>query len=156
MNFRDYVNEQSSLLNEVKAVELTKNFNKVFPYSNDNNINIKHFYIKGQDTDTLEATGAVSSESDPKKAYVCKVKLHRDDTKLPFSMENLCKVSCKCNAYRYNLSYPNTKNTSQVEPIPGYASISNSVRNPDKNVGVCKHLFAFLKFLRDKGIIRNN
>ena len=117
---------------------------------------IGKFNIKGEDTDTLEATGTVSSESNPGESYVCMAKFNREDNELPFSLQNMCKVSCDCDAYRYNLSHPNTKNSSQAEPIPGYASIANKVRNPDKNVGVCKHLYAFLHFLYEKGIIRNN
>lgn len=156
MNFKDYVNKHLDLLNEVKGIDLINNFKKVFPFSKESNLTVKHFNIKGEDTDTLEATGTVSSESDPGKSYVCMAKFHREDNELPFSLQNMCKVSCDCDAYRYNLSHPNTKNSSQAEPIPGYASIANTIRNPDKNVGVCKHLYAFLHFLYEKGIIRNN
>lgn len=156
MNFKDYVNKHLDLLNEAKGIDLINNFKKVFPFSKENNLTVKHFNIKGEDTDTLEATGTVSSESNPGESYVCIAKFNREDNELPFSLQNMCKVSCDCDAYRYNLSHPNTKNSSQAEPIPGYASIANKVRNPDKNIGVCKHLYAFLHFLYEKGIIRNN
>ena len=53
MNFKDYVNKHLDLLNETKGIDLINNFKKVFPFSKENNLTVKHFNIKGEDTDTL-------------------------------------------------------------------------------------------------------
>lgn len=158
MNFKEYVEQFENVLveNTPTVNDLINNFRKVFPYSRDGNVNVKHFSVTGEDSEDLVAKGNVSSEENPGQSYVCTAEFHRENTELPFSLKNIGKVSCTCNAYRYNLSHPNAKNTVQSKPIPGYASIPNREHNPEKNVGVCKHLFSFLHFLYNKGIIRNN
>lgn len=158
MNFREYVEKHQNLMTEASPTvnDLIDNFRKVFPYSKDGNVKVKHFSVEGEDTEDMNATGSVSSEEHPDETYVCKAEFHRDNTDLPFTLKSAGKVSCTCNAYRYNLSHPNAKNGVQTKPIPGYSSIPNKIRNPEKNSGVCKHLFAFLHFLYNKGIIRNN
>ncbi len=158
MNFKEYVEQQENLITESTPTvsDLINNFRKVFPYSKDSSVNVKHFSVTGEDTQDLSTKGQVSSEENPGHTYLCTAEFHREDTEIPFSLQNIGKVSCSCNAYRYNLSHPNTKNTVQSKPIPGYANIPNRVHNPDKNTGVCKHLFSFLHYLYNKGIIRNN
>ena len=157
MNFAEYVKLQKGMLTEASPTlgDLVDNFRKVFPYSHDSKVSVKNFSVTGEDTEDMTAKGSVTSEENGGDTYLCVAEFHRDDTGVPFSLDNVGKVSCACNAYRYNLSHPNTKSDVQATPIPGYASISNSQRNPDKNTGVCKHLFAFLHFLYNKGIIRN-
>ena len=48
MNFKDYVNKHLDLLNETKGIDLINNFKKVFPFSKENNLTVKHFNIKGE------------------------------------------------------------------------------------------------------------
>lgn len=157
LNFKTYYEKETSVLNEDLSInDLITNYRKVFPYSDENKVNVTHWVVDGKDTNDMMAKGTVSSEEHPGERYNCIANFHREDTEKPFAMSDIGKVSCSCRAYRYNLSHPNTKNKAQSEPAPGYASIPNRIRNPQKNSGVCKHLFAFLHFLYNKGLIRNN
>lgn len=157
MTFKYYFDTETKILNEELSIsDLINNYRKVFPYSDENKVRIVHWKVDGKDTQDMVATGAISSEDNPGKTYNCVVNFHREDLEKPFNMADIGKVSCTCNAYRYNLSHPNTKNNAQTKPIPGYASIPNRIHNPSKNSSVCKHLFTFLHFLYNKGLIRNN
>ncbi len=162
MKFSDYITMHAkyNILSEQEKTlqDLIDNFRNVFPYSK-KDLNIKHFRLendpKNPECTDFTAIGMVASESKPGVSYEVKATFHRDDTSLPFNIHNIGKVSCDCNAYRYNISHPNKQNNVQVEPIPSYASISNRVHNPDKIPSVCKHVYSFLIFLYNKGIIRN-
>jgi len=157
MNFKNYIEKETAILTEAGQTinDLINNYRKVFPYSDENKIKIKHFKIEGENTEDMTVQGQVNSEEEPNKSYICTAQFHRDNTELPFKMDDIGKVTCNCNAYRYNLSHPNTKNSAQVAPIPSWASIANKEHNPKKYTGVCKHLFSFLHFLYTKGLIRN-
>lgn len=156
-SFRKYTNlvVDGRLDEQVSLQELIDNFREVFPYAKAD-CKIQHFRKEGEDTNDMICYGQVQSHRDKPAFYTVTVKFHRDDTELPFTIKNLGKVDCTCNAYRYNLIHPNKVNGNQAEPIPSYASISNTVRNPDKVPSVCKHLYAFLLFLHNEGIIRND
>ena len=158
MNFSEYMAclQGRRIDEEVTSLQdMVDNFRKVFPYS-DKEARVANFHVEGKDTEEMKCTGIVISESDPSKRYTASVTFHRDDLEQPFSIMNIGKVNCTCNAYRYNTSHPNTKNSNQQEPIPNYAHIPNRERNPDRHSTVCKHLYSFLLFLYNKGIIRNN
>ena len=131
------------------------NYRKVFPYS-DKEARVLNYKVEGQDTQDMTCKGLVASESEPNKKYEVTVNFHRDDTENPFSIKNIGKVNCSCNAYRYNVSHPNRLKDAQSEPIPGFSSIPNRVRNPKKESSVCKHLYSFLIFLYNKHLIKNN
>ena len=158
MNFSEYMAclQGRRIDEEVTSLQdMVDNFRKVFPYS-DKEARVANFHVEGKDTEEMKCTGIVISESDPSKRYTASVTFHRDDLEQPFSIMNIGKVNCTCNAYRYNVSHPNFKNTSQMEPIPGFSHIPNKVRNPKKESTVCKHLYSFLIFLYNKGLIKNN
>lgn len=159
MNFKEYINELSfmSALNESQLTlqDLVDNFRKVFPYS-DKEAKVIHYKTIGEDTNDMKCIGQVASEENPGKHYEVTALFHRDNIELPFSIKNLGKVNCTCNAYRYNISHPNKNTQNQSEPIPPYSSIPNKERNPHKESSVCKHLYSFLIFLYNKHIIRNN
>ena len=159
MNFREYLESltKRSEINEAQMnlQNLVDNFRKVFPYS-DKEARVLNFRVDGKDTEDMRCTGIVASESDPGKRYEVTAEFHRDSVDNPFSIKNIGKVNCTCRAYRYNVSHPNRKNTVQAEPIQGYSSIPNRIRNPKKESTVCKHLYSFLIFLYNKNIIRNN
>lgn len=158
MNFRQYMDRiQGRHINETvtSLQDMLDNFRKVFPYS-DKEAHVANFKIEGKDTEDMKCTGIIISESDPSKKYTVTATFHRDDLELPFSIHNIGKVNCSCNAYRYNVSHPNMKNTTQADPIPGFSHIPNKIRNPKKESTVCKHLYSFLIFLYNKGLIKNN
>lgn len=158
MNFKEYMNMiEGRRVDEatMSLQDMLDNFRKVFPYS-DKEAHVSNFHVDGKDKDTMKCTGIVISESDPSKRYQVTAMFHRDDIEQPFSIHNIGKVNCTCNAYRYNISHPNFKNTTQAEPIQGFSHIPNKVRNPKKESTVCKHLYSFLIFLYNKGLIKNN
>lgn len=158
MNFKEYLDRlKQRNINEAQMdlQSMLDNYRKVFPYS-DKEAKVINYRIEGQDTQDMTCKGLVASESEPGKKYEITVNFHRDDTENPFSIKNIGKVNCTCNAYRYNVSHPNRKNDTQSEPIPGFSSIPNKVRNPKMNSSVCKHLYSFLIFLYNKHLIKNN
>jgi len=156
-SFKKYTNllVDGRLDEQYTLQDLIDNFRDVFPYANAD-CNIQHFRKEGEDTNDMTCYGQVQSKSDTTKHYDVVVSFHRDDTEIPFTIKNIGKVNCNCNAYRYNLSHPNKQSGNQKEPIPAFAGIPNRIRNTGKTASVCKHLYSFLLFLYDKGIIRNN
>ena len=154
-NYANLITEGILVCEQYTLQELIDNFRKVFPYAKAD-CNIQHFRKEGDDTTDMTCYGQVQSETNPGRHYDVVVSFHRDDTEIPFTIKNIGKVNCTCNAYRYNTSHPNTKNSNQQEPIPNYAHIPNKERNPGRHSTICKHLYSFLLFLYNKGIIRNN
>lgn len=162
MNFKEYITSltnyviQENNLNEseLSLQDLVDNFRKVFPYSKADH-NITSYKIIGKDTEDMVCTGVVKS-SDNDKSYNVSVKFHRDNTEKPFSIMNIGEVNCSCNAFRYNTAYPDVQNNVFFGQPKSNNRIPNKVRNPQKVPTVCKHLYSFLIYLYNKGIIRNN
>lgn len=159
MNFGEYIESLTppKQVNEsqITLQDLVDNFRKVFPYS-DKESHVINYHVDGKDTTDMKCKGLVASETDPSKHYEVMAEFHRDSEEVPFSIMNIGKVNCTCRAYRYNVSHPNRKNSVQSAPIPGFSSIPNRIRNPRRESTVCKHLYAFLIYLYNKGIIKNN
>lgn len=161
MNFKDYVDNLTKYvittrgLNEsnLSLQDLIDNFRKVFPYSKADN-NVLSYKIEGKDTEDMICTGKVASSNSD--AYTVSVKFHRNDTQKPFSIMNIGEVNCSCNAFRYNTAYPDIQNKVFHGQPKSNNMIPNTVRNPQKVPSVCKHLYSFLIYLYNKGIIRNN
>jgi hypothetical protein len=155
-NYASLITEGKFLFEQdLSLQDLVDNFRKVFPYAKAD-CNVQHFKVDGKDGKQMICKGQVQSDTHPNEHYEVTVEFYRDDIDIPFSVTNIGKVNCTCDAYRYNLSHPNSKNNVQTKPKQSGSGIPNSERNPDKVPSVCKHLYTFLLFLYNKGIIRNN
>ena len=154
INFKNYISE----LNEAQMMtiqDLLNNFRKVFPYS-DKDLSVITYHVDGKDTEDMVCTGVVQSEFEEFGKYKVTVKFHRDDIEQPFSVKNIGEVFCECKAFRYNTAYPDVQSKTFFGQIQGYNRIPNKVRNPEKTPSVCKHLYSFLIYLYNKGLIKNN
>ncbi len=155
-NYASLITEGKFLFEQdLSLQDLVDNFRKVFPYVKAD-CRVQHFKVDGEDSNLMTCKGQVQSNTEPARHYEVTVEFYRDDLDIPFSITNIGKVNCTCNAYRYNLSHPNSKSNVQTKPRPAWSGIPNTERNPEKTPTVCKHLYSFLLFLYNKNIIRNN
>lgn len=155
LNFSTYIASQLNEAEQKTLSDLLNNFQKVFPYS-DKDLSVISYHVDGKDTNDMVCTGVIQSEFEEFGKYKVKVEFHRDDLEKPFSVKNVGKVFCECKAFRYNTAFPDVQSDNFAGQIQGYNRIPNRVRNPEKTPSVCKHLYSFLIYLYNKGIIKNN
>lgn len=157
MNFQDYLNlETDFTLNEAKMItirDLMHNFDTVFPHSSKES-KVVGSYEKDQGL-TLLCRGIVKSQSSS-KIYQVNVQFHRNDAEEPWNVEHIGEVKCQCNAYRYNVAYPNVNTKTHYGRPAGNNRIPNKVRNPKKIPSVCKHIYAYVVSLVKKNVIKMN
>ena len=154
LNFKQYI---TNLLVEKQHTlqELLDNFRKIFPYS-DKDLSVISYKCEGKDELDMICTGIIQSEFEEFKKYKVTVKFHRDTTDIPFTIKNIGEVFCECNAFRYNIAYPDVQSKNFFGQPQNYNRIPNRERNPAKISSVCKHLYSFLIYLYNKGLIKNN
>lgn len=155
ITFKNYIFNQLNEAEQLTLQELLNNFQKVFPYS-DKDLSVISYHVDGKDTTDMKCTGVMQSEFEQFKKYKVTVEFHRDDIDIPFSIKNIGKVFCECNAFRYNNAYPDVQSNNFAGIPQGYNRIANKIRNPEKIPTVCKHLYSFLIYLYNKNIIKNN
>lgn len=63
------------------------------------------------------------------------------------------KVNCTCNAFRYNVAYPDAKYNVLGGVVKSHNRIPNKIRNSKQIPTVCKHVYSFLHFLYNKNIL---
>ena len=92
-------------------------------------------------------TGAYTFKEDGKVFYMEK----------PITIDTICRVSCSCSDYFYSCAWYNYAHGvhlgQQPAAYPGKSSMSKTVKNVEKQPGMCKHLMMFTMLLLNGGII---
>jgi hypothetical protein len=145
-NFRQYLNEaQGKTLRN-----LVNNFKKVHPYSNIN-LEISSVDIKNPGLN-LVCQAICKSESE-NKVYQVYIQLHKNKLEDKFTIDDKCEIKCTCKAFRYYDAYPNVLNKSFYNKPTNWNKVRNKVRNKELVPTLCKHLYAFVKYLIANHII---
>ena len=150
MNLLEYL-ESLNESNQPTLKNLIDNYRKVFPYS-EKDLTVVNWHIDGKDTTDAKIKGLVKSESN-QGTYNVLVELHRDNVETPWMLSMVGKVNCTCNAFRYNLAYPDGKNKVLAGVPKSYNHIPNKIRNSKQIPSVCKHIYSFLHFLYNKKVL---
>lgn len=185
MNFKNYINKLNSFLlfENINCKELIDNFTKLFKNStkilpilnlktkeiqDKNNINNNEEEENNKkEYNILIAECDIKHEvkNDPNirvnpntinSIYHVTVEIKRNDTNKPYSISDDCKVYCTCNAFRYNVAYPDLNKNGFYGIPKSNNKIPNKILNPNKIPTICKHCYSLLAELTKKGIIRNS
>ena len=152
MNLLEYLETLSlNEANQPTLKNLIDNYRKVFPYS-DKDIQVVNWHIDGKDKQDTVIKGLVKSQSG-NGSYNVIVELHRDNLETPLMFSLVGKVNCTCNAFRYNVAYPDAKYNVLGGVVKSYNRIPNKIRNSKQIPTVCKHVYRFLHFLYNKNIL---
>lgn len=150
-SLREYLQSLNEA-NQPTLKNLIDNFGKVFPYS-EKDLPIINWHIDGKDSLKMTAKGLVKSE-EGKFNYQVLVEFNRESEEEPWRLNQVGKVNCTCNAFRYNTAYPDVKYDVLAGIPKSNNRIPNKIRNKHQIPSVCKHLYSFLHFLYLKKIIQ--
>lgn len=123
---------------------------------NPEDLEIEDVEVKKVNENILHGIGYVQSGKNEHGKHRVEVRIKREDTSKPFSINDEGQVYCDCNAFRYRAAYPLFKNNAlDKDQIKGYNKIPNKEQNPHKIPTICKHCYSFLIHLYNKGELRN-
>jgi hypothetical protein len=90
---------------------------------------------------------AICKSEDEKRQYQVYIQLHKKKLTDKFTLNDVAEVRCTCKAFRFYDAYPNVINKSFYNKPSGFNKIRNKIRNKMLIPTVCKHLYAFIKYL---------
>lgn len=123
---------------------------------NPEDLEIEDVEVKKVNENILHGIGYVQSGKNEHGKHRVEVRIKREDTSKPFSINDEGQVYCDCNAFRYRAAYPLFQNNAlDKDQIKGYNKIPNKEQNPHKIPTICKHCYSFLIHLYNKGELRN-
>lgn len=123
---------------------------------NPEDLEIEEVEVKKVNENILHGIGYVQSGKNEHGKHRVEVRIKREDTSKPFSINDEGQVYCDCNAFRYRAAYPLFQNNAlDKDQIKGYNKIPNKEQNPHKIPTICKHCYSFLIHLYNKGELRN-
>ena len=123
---------------------------------NPEDLKVDDVELKKESDNILHGIGYVQSGKNEHGKHRVEVRIKREDTSKPFSIQDEGQVYCDCNAFRYRAAYPLFQNNGlDKNNIKGYNKIPNKEQNPHKIPTICKHCYSFLIHLYNKGELRN-
>lgn len=144
--FREiYLTEKESLLT------MRNNYSKVFPYSK-----AESEIVSSNERDLglqLMCSGIIASSSG--KDHKVQIQFHRADKSEPYTINSKVEIRCDCKAFRYNVSYPLTTNKNLFGTVNANFKIPNKIHNSKKIPTFCKHIYSYIRYLLNKGVIHD-
>ncbi|MCQ2210718.1 MAG: hypothetical protein MJZ34_10540 [Paludibacteraceae bacterium] len=150
--FKDFYERSKSLLTEkVTLSNMINDFKKLFKHSF-TDLAVGYSKEKNQGLSMI-CTAQVESEKGG-KSYSVSVQMHRKTQEEPYTIKSPCEVKCSCKAFQYYTSYQLYANKNLYGKPSRWNKTPNQERNTKNIPTVCKHLYSYIRYLVQKGVIR--